>query len=61
MAYCQQLQRRGFEIALRCATMESSRRTRTVEGLEAFREQFGHNPALLTFELRHATDQLGWG
>lgn len=41
-----ELQRRGFEITWHDATMESSRRERTVQGLEAFRDAFGDWPRL---------------
>ena len=40
------LQARGFELTWHCATMESSTRERTVHGLEAFKEYFGHYPTL---------------
>jgi hypothetical protein len=40
------LQRRGFEVTWHCATMESSTRARTVAGLEAFKQFFGHYPTL---------------
>jgi hypothetical protein len=45
-AFAQQLQARGFELTWHCATMESSARERTIRGLEAFKEYFGHYPSL---------------
>jgi hypothetical protein len=44
--FAQQLQARGFELTWHCATMESSTRDRTVRGLEAFKQYFGHYPTL---------------
>jgi hypothetical protein len=40
------LARRGFEITWHCATMESSLRERTLEGLERYREVFGAYPRI---------------
>jgi hypothetical protein len=44
--FAQQLQARGFELTWHGATMESSTRERTVRGLEAFKQYFGHYPTL---------------
>jgi hypothetical protein len=44
--FAQTLQARGFELTWHGATMESSRRERTLRGLAAFREYFGHYPRL---------------
>jgi hypothetical protein len=44
--FAQQLQVRGFELTWHCATMESSTRDRTIRGLEAFKQYFGHYPTL---------------
>ncbi len=54
------LQARGFEIASHGATMESSRRERTVAGLERFREAFGHWPRV---HANHSynRENLYWG
>jgi hypothetical protein len=60
LAFCQDLQRRGFEITWHGATMESSRRQRTVEALEAFRKFFGRYPSL---HANHALNRenVYWG
>ncbi len=54
------LQKRGFEIAWHCATMESSKRERTRAGLERFREMFGGYPRV---HANHAfnRENLYWG
>jgi hypothetical protein len=44
--FAQLLQARGFELTWHGATMESSTRERTIRGLEAFKEYFGHYPTL---------------
>ncbi len=44
--FAQDLQARGFEVTWHGATMESSNRERTIRGLEAFKEYFGHYPTL---------------
>ena len=38
------LAKKGFEITWHCATMESSERGRTIEGLESFHREFGFYP-----------------
>lgn len=40
------LKSRGFELTWHAATMESSRRERTIAGLERFREVFGEYPSI---------------
>lgn len=54
------LQRRGFEIAFHCATMESSTRDRTVRGLARFAEIFGGPPGV---HANHSynRENLYWG
>lgn len=44
--FAHELRERGFELTWHAATMESSPRERTLRGLEAFREEFGHYPTL---------------
>jgi hypothetical protein len=58
--FCVDLQRRGFELTWHGATMETSRRERTIEGLEAFRRTFGHYPVV---HANHAynRENLYWG
>lgn len=46
LEFVHQLRERGFEIAWHCATMEGSKRPRTVEALEFFRREFGAYPRL---------------
>jgi hypothetical protein len=54
------LQRRGFEIALHGATMESSDRARTIRALERFRQEFGGFPRV---HANHSfnRDSIYWG
>jgi len=54
------LRDKGFEIAWHGATMESSRRDRTIEGLERFREIIGNYPRLFA---NHSfnRENLYWG
>src|SRR2546427_5781105 len=54
------LQRRGFEIAFHCATMETSTRERTALALERFNSVFGAPPRVHS---NHAfnRDNLYWG
>ena len=61
--YCEfvaDLQRRGFEIAFHCATMESSARERTALALRRFRAVFGGPPRV---HANHAfnRENLYWG
>ena len=44
--FAHELRERGFELTWHAATMESSRRERTIRGLEAFRREFGRYPSL---------------
>ena len=44
LAYCHELQSRGFELTWHGATMESSDRARTIKGLRTFNELLGHYP-----------------
>ena len=54
------LQRRGFEIAFHCATMESSQRERTARALSRFTETFGAPPRV---HANHSfnRENLYWG
>jgi hypothetical protein len=54
------LQRRGFEIAFHCATMESSKRERTERALSRFAETFGAPPRV---HANHSfnRENLYWG
>lgn len=58
--FCLTLQDAGFEITWHCATMESSRRERTLEGLETFRGIFGRHPEI---HINHGynRENLYWG
>ena len=58
--FCLALQRAGFEITWHGATMESSRRERTLEGLETFRSVFGHYPAMHVNH-GHNRENVYWG
>ncbi|MBI5772907.1 MAG: hypothetical protein HZA89_04075 [Verrucomicrobia bacterium] len=44
LAWVRQLQREGFEIGFHNATYHSSKRARTLEGLDEFARLFGHAP-----------------
>lgn len=59
-AFVVDLQRRGFEIAWHGATMESSDRERTLDGLDRFRDTFGADPRVYA---NHAynRENLYWG
>lgn len=54
------LQKRGFEIAFHCATMETSSRERTVRALSRFAEMFGRAPRV---HANHSLNRenLYWG
>lgn len=54
------LARNGFEITWHCATMESSRRERTIRGLERFHQCLGHFPRI---HANHSfnRENLYWG
>lgn len=58
--FCVELQRSGFEITWHGATMESSTRERTVQGLETFRRIFGDYPAI-HINHGHNRENLYWG
>lgn len=59
-AFVADLQRRGFEIAFHCATMETSTRERTARALRRFRSVFGAPPRV---HANHALNRenLYWG
>jgi hypothetical protein len=54
------LKARGFEIAWHGATMESSRRDRTLRGLERFRQVFGEYPRVIANH-SYNRENLYWG
>lgn len=58
--FIRKLQDQGFEITWHGATMESSRRERTIRGLEAFRTEVGHFPAIHVNHA-HNRENLYWG
>lgn len=60
LAFVRDLELRGFEITWHGATMESSRRERTLLGLERFHELIGHYPHI---HANHAENRenLYWG
>ncbi|HVB34894.1 MAG TPA: hypothetical protein VNJ52_11060 [Patescibacteria group bacterium] len=60
LAFVRDLDRRGFELTWHGATMESSRRDRTLAGLERFHELIGHYPRI---HANHAENRenLYWG
>lgn len=60
LEFCQDLQRKDFELTWHGATMESSRRERTIAGLEAFKRFFGSYPRL---HANHALNRenIYWG
>jgi hypothetical protein len=60
LRFVRELQADGFEIAFHGATMESSRRERTVRALEVFRREFGAHPALFCNHGQNR-DNLYWG
>lgn len=60
LSFVHQLAKDGFEIAFHGATMESSRRARTVEALEFFKEEFGVYPTLFCSH-GYNRDNLYWG
>jgi hypothetical protein len=59
-AFAVDLQRRGFEVTWHGATMETSRRERTIAGLQRFNEIFGAYPRI---HLNHAynRENVYWG
>jgi len=60
LRFVRQLQADGFEVAFHGATMESSRRERTVRALEFFKREFGAYPALFCNHGQNR-DNLYWG
>ena len=58
--WCLELAERGFEVTWHGATMESSRRGRTIEALEAFHGWFGRYPSLHANHGQNA-ENLYWG
>jgi hypothetical protein len=60
LEFVHDLARDGFEIAFHGATMESSRRDRTVRALEFFKAEFGHYPRLFCNH-GHNKENLYWG
>lgn len=58
--FVQQLARDGFEIAFHGATMESSRRERTLTALEVIKQEFGAYPSLFCNH-GYNQDNLYWG
>jgi hypothetical protein len=60
LEFVHQLEGDGFEIAFHGATMESSRRDRTVQALELLKREFGAYPTLFCNH-GHNRDNLYWG
>jgi hypothetical protein len=60
LEFVRQLEIDGFEIAFHGATMESSRRERTVQGLDLLKREFGAYPTLFCNH-GHNRDNLYWG
>ena len=60
LRFVRELQADGFEIAFHGATMESSRRERTVRALDIFKREFGAHPALFCNHGQNR-DNLYWG
>ncbi len=60
LKWAQTLQQEGFEIALHNVSSQHSKREEIIEGLEAFRKQFGQYPAI---QVNHAecNDCVYWG
>jgi hypothetical protein len=59
-AFALDLQRRGFEITWHGATMESSRRDRTIDAFHRFREVFGTYPRIHVNH-SHNRENVYWG
>jgi hypothetical protein len=59
-AWSQQLQREGFEIGLHNATLHTSTREETIEGLERFREYFGAWPSSMANHY-YSDEAIYWG
>lgn len=58
--FVRRLRADGFEIAFHGATMESSRRERTIQALEILKREFGEYPTLYCNH-GHNRDNLYWG
>jgi hypothetical protein len=60
LGFVRELADAGFEVAFHGATMESSRRERTLEALELIRSEFGHYPRLFCSHGQNR-ENLYWG
>lgn len=60
LEFAHELAGAGFELAFHGATMESSQRERTLEGLEFLRSEFGHYPRLFCNHGQNR-ENLYWG
>jgi hypothetical protein len=60
LAWCIELQRRGFEIGLHNATLHTSYREETRAGLDRFAEQFGGPPRTMAHHY-YCDENLYWG
>lgn len=60
LAFVHDLFDRGFELAWHCATMETSKRSRTIRALESFRKEFGFYPKLHCNH-GHNLENIYWG
>jgi hypothetical protein len=60
LGFVHELANAGFEVAFHGATMESSRRQRTLEGLELIRSEFGSYPRLFCNHGQNR-ENLYWG
>ena len=60
LGFVHELADAGFEVASHGATMESSRRERTLEGLELIRSEFGRYPRLFCNHGQNR-ENLYWG
>lgn len=59
LAECHDLARRGFEIGYHNATLHSSTRAETIQGLDAFRKYFGHDP--VSMANHYNEEAIYWG
>ena len=60
LRFVHKLREREFELAWHCATMESSKRDRTIEALEFFHGEFGYYPTLHCNH-GHNQENVYWG
>lgn len=58
--FCHNLKALGFELTWHCATMESSTRQRTLQGMEVFRAEFGEYPRVHTNHGQNR-ENIYWG